>query len=190
MCGRPQQELVTHPEDESQSEETPAEEPRKQPQGVSFANPDVIRAAYLVAVIAAILGSIPAVGFFCFLWYPAAGFASVYLYRLRTGVYLTPGEGAKMGAIVGLMVFAVSLLVMTVGFIVGGAGADFSQALREAVEQSGQPEELQRSVLQMIENPATLSLMVVIGLVIRLVATLGFTLLGGALGAKILEKED
>ena len=129
-------------------------------------------------------------GFFCFLWYPAAGFASVYLYRLRSGVYLTPSEGAKMGAIVGSIVFAISMLVMTIGFLFGGGGADFSQALREAVEQSGQPEELQRSVLQMIQNPATLSLMVMIGLFIRIVATVGFTLLGGALGAKILEKED
>ncbi len=194
MCGRPQRDLtpVVDEQEESDAPETerPADDKRLHPtRGVSFANPDVIRAAYPLAVVAAILGTIPALSLFCFVWYPAAGFAAVYLYRRRTGIYLTPAEGAKMGVIAGLLVFAISLLVLTVGLALGG-GADLTHALSEAVKQSGQPEELQRSVLHMIENPATLALMMMVGLFLRFIATAGFTMLGGALGAKVLEKED
>jgi len=193
LCGRPQrEEPASREHDESTAlgaEESHAEQPRKDVRGISFGNPDVIRAAYPIAVVAAVLGSLPALSLFCFLWYPAAGFASVYLYRRRTGIYLTPSEGAKMGAIAGLLVFAISLLVLTVGFVFGG-GADFTAALREVVEQSDYPEELQRSVLRMIENPMMIGLILMIGLFIRFLATAGFTMLGGALGAKVLEKED
>lgn len=193
MCGRPQREDLAQLElGETAAHQVgaaPAKEPRKGVSGVSFGNPDVIRATYPVAVVAAVLGSVPALSLFCFLWYPAAGFASVYLYRRRTGIFLTPAEGAKMGAIAGLLVFAISLLVLTIGFLFGG-GADFTAALRAAVEQSGRSAELQRKVLQLIENPATLALMLMIGLFVRLIATAGFTMLGGALGAKVLEKED
>jgi hypothetical protein len=193
MCGRPQREEPPHLEDDEtaapEAEAAPGGGRRKAARGVSFANPDVIRAAYPLAVVAAVLGTIPALSLFCFLWYPAAGFAAVYLYRRRTGIYLTPKEGAKMGVIAGLLVFTISFLIMTIGLVFGGT-ADFSQALREAVEQSGQPEELQRSVLHMIQNPATLALMLMVGLFLRFLATAGFTMLGGALGAKVLEKED
>jgi hypothetical protein len=192
LCGKPQREVLVPEVDENtpqQTEAAPRSEPRKQPGGIGFGNPDVIRASYPVAVLAAILGSIPALSLFCFLWYPAAGFAAVYLYRRRTGIYLTPAEGARMGAIAGVLVFAISFLVLTVGFLFGGV-AEFTQALREAVEQSGQPEDLQQSVLRMIENPAMLAVMLMIGLFIRFLATAGFTILGGALGAKVLEKED
>jgi hypothetical protein len=192
MCGRPQREVLAPQEPEEtgdQGGEAPRPSPPKVVSGVGFGNPDVIRATYPVALVAAVLGSIPALSLFCFLWYPAAGFASVYLYRRRTGIFLTPSEGAKIGAIAGLLVFAISFLVLTVGFAFGGS-ADFTQALREAVEQSGQPEELQNSVLQMIESPATLALMLMIGLFIRFIATAGFTMIGGAIGAKVLEKEE
>jgi hypothetical protein len=192
MCGRPQREVPAALEGETaahEAEEAPAGERRKSVPKVSFANADVIRAAYPVAILAAILGSVPSLSLLCFLWYPAAGFASVYLYQRRTNLYLTPKEGAKLGAIAGLLVFAISLLVITIGFLFGG-GADFTQALRQAVEQSGQPEELQRSFLRMIENPATLAVVMMIGLFFRFIAIVGFTVLGGALGAKILEKED
>lgn len=192
MCGRPQREDLAQEPQEAATDPAgaaPANEPRQGVTGISFGNPDVLRAAYPVAVMAALLGSVPALSLFCFLWYPAAGFTSVYLYRRRTGIFLTPREGAKLGGIAGLLVFVISLLVLTVGFLFGGS-ADFTAGLREAVAQSGQPEELQRSFLLMIENPATLALILMIGLFFRLIATAGFTILGGALGAKVLEKED
>jgi hypothetical protein len=193
MCGRPQREEFLHHEDDepgaSEAEVVPAERRPKGARGVSFANLEIIRAAYPLAVVAAILGTIPSLSLFCFLWYPAAGFAAVYLYRRRTGIYLTPREGVKMGAITGLLVFTISFFIMTIGLVFGGT-ADFTQALRQAVEQSGQSEELQRSVLQMIEKPAMLALMLMVGLFLRFLATTGFTMLGGALGAKVLEKED
>lgn len=190
MCGRPQREDLAQLEQQlSAAHEAAAEEPAKDARRISFGNPDVIRAAYPIAVVAAVLGSIPAVSLFCFLWYPAAGFLSVYLYRRRTGVFLTTAQGARLGAITGLLVFAISLLVLAVAFVFGG-GADFSAALHEAVEKSGQPEDLQRSILRLIDNPVTLSLILMIGLFFRFLATAGLTVIGGALGAKVLEKED
>jgi hypothetical protein len=189
MCGRPQREDLAERDPEAAANEViPTRESPKSAK-VSFGNPDVIRATYPIAVVAAVLGSVPALSLLCFLWYPAAGFLAVYLYRRRTGIFLTPAQGAKLGAITGLLVFAISLLVLTVAFLFGG-GADFSAALREAVEKSGYSEELQRSLRRLIDNPVTVSLILMVGLFFRFIATAGFTMLGGALGAKVLEKED
>ena len=191
QCGRPQRD-VSVPIDEPEtlpSEEQELALTAPPPASVGFGNPDVIRAAYPAAAIAAILGSIPFVSMLCFLWYPAAGFASVYLYRIRTGIFLAPSAGARMGAITGLLVFAVSLLIATVAFLFAG-DADFSEALRQGLEQSGQPEELQRRVLELFNNPATIAAMFLLVLGLQLFITVGFAILGGALGAKILEKED
>jgi TM2 domain-containing membrane protein YozV len=191
LCGRPQREILTLSDDapDTPREEPapPAEEPK--PLGISFSNPDVIRSAYPPAAVAAILGSIQFVAMLCFLWYPAAGFASVYLYRVRTGIFLAPRAGAKIGAITGLLVFAISLLIATVGFLFVGT-ADFSEAMRQGLEQSGQPEEVQRTVLDLLNNPATMALLLLMVLGVQLFVTTGFAILGGALGAKVLEKED
>lgn len=195
QCGRPQRDVLPPmeaPETPPGDEHPPSAAPppaTPQPPRISFSNPDVIRSAYPPAAVAAILGSIQFVSMLCFLWYPAAGFASVYLYRIRTGVFLAPRAGAKIGAITGLLVFAISLLIATVGYLLGG-GADVGQAVREALEQSGQPEELQRNVLNLINNPATLALVLLFGLALQLIVTTGFAILGGALGAKVLERED
>lgn len=191
LCGRPQRDLPS-PTDEPEvpPRETPAQ-PSEKPQsaGVSFGSADTIRAAYPPAAIAAVLGSIQFVAMLCFLWYPAAGFASVYLYRVRTGTFLSPRAGAKLGAITGLLVFAISLLIGTVGYLLGG-GVDLSESVRQALEQSGQPEDLQRSVENLINNPVMLAFMILLGLALQAVVTTGFATIGGALGAKVLEKED
>lgn len=190
LCGRPQRDLPSPVEDSPtppREDQPPSARPRLG--GVSFSSPDAIRAAYPPAAIAAVLGSIQFVAMLCFLWYPAAGFAAVYLYRLRTGIFLPPGAGAKLGAITGLLVFAISLLIGTIGYFLGG-GVDVSESVRQALEQSGQPEELQRSVRNLINNPATLALMILFGLGLQAVVTTGFATIGGALGAKVLEKED
>jgi TM2 domain-containing membrane protein YozV len=191
LCGRPLREVLPPPDEpENQPSEEPPQPPEEpQPLGVSFSNPDVIRSAYPPAAVAAILGSIQFVAMLCFLWYPAAGFASVYLYRVRTGIFLAPRSGAKMGAITGMLVFAISLLISTVGFLFVGSG-EFAEAVRQGLEQSGQPEDVQRTVLNLVNNPATMALMLLIILVVQLLLTTGFAILGGALGAKVLEKED
>ncbi|MEX2303592.1 MAG: zinc ribbon domain-containing protein [Bryobacterales bacterium] len=196
QCGRPQRDVLppiealeTPPGEEHPPPSAAPVLPPQPPRVISFSNPDVIRSAYPPAAVAAILGSIQFVSMLCFLWYPAAGFASVYLYRIRTGIFLAPRAGAKIGAITGLLVFAISLLIATVGYLLGG-GADVGQAVREALEQSGQPEELQRNVLNLINNPATLALVLLFGLALQLIVTAGFAILGGALGAKVLEREE
>lgn len=48
-------------------------------------NAEHIRAAVFPAGLAAFLSSIPLVGFLCFIWYPLAGFLTVFSVRKRFG---------------------------------------------------------------------------------------------------------
>lgn len=189
MCGRPlHEEPRTQHEQEEGEAEPAAGRPRTNATAVSFGNPDVVRAAYLPAMLAAVLGNVPILYLFCFFWYPAAGFLSVYLYRKRTGAFLPPPQGAKLGGITGLLSFTVSLLVSTVGYILGG-GANFAHSLREAAERSGQPQEIQHRMMELLQNPTVVALMFMVGLAMWFIAMVGFTAIGGAVGANFLEKE-
>jgi hypothetical protein len=188
QCGRPVREepLAAEPEHIEEPPQATAA-PRIGP--VGFGNPVAVRAAYLPAIMASLLTLMPGVSLLCFVWYPAAGFLACYLYRRRSGIDLRAVEGAKLGALTGLFSFAASLLVSTIAYLVS-SGADFGESFRQAVEQSNQPAEIQRQMSVLLNNPAMLAVIVALGLALWFFIAVGFTAAGGAIGAKLLERED
>ncbi|MDA1315048.1 MAG: zinc ribbon domain-containing protein [Acidobacteria bacterium] len=192
LCGRPLSEEARQAEAERDKaaielsrRRAAGEEPQSRP--IGFGNPVALRSSYLAGLLAAFLSSLPLLNFLCFVWYPATGFLSVYLYRRRTGESPTPREGARLGAMTGVLTSVISLVIGALNSLV--SEGDFADVFRRQIKQMAVQEELQRDMLEQIENPTAVALIVLTILAMTLIATLGFSTAGGALGAKVLEDD-
>ena len=196
MCGRPLSEEARQAEAEqaqtaietARRKATGEEEPDERP--IGFGNSVALRSSYLGGLLAAFLSSLPLLTFLCFLWYPAAGFLSVYLYRRRTESSPTPAEGARLGAMTGVLTFAISGVINALNSMV--RETDFAEMFRQQIDQIAQgpgQEEIRRQMIELIDNPTAVVMLVLMSMVLMLAVTLGFTTIGGALGAKILDDD-
>jgi hypothetical protein len=188
-CGKPQREedIVVEPVVESaapQPPPLPAAQP-VQPPVVGFRNPAAVRAALISSALATLAGLVPLPSLLHTLWQliavVAGGFGSVYLYQRKTGEYLSVRSGLQIGWMVGMFCFVVMMVVLTLllAFVsaVGEAG------IKRLGQEAGRPEVEQ--IYQMLSNPA----MLVFALVTSFFFLTVLGSAGGALGAKILERE-
>jgi hypothetical protein len=188
MCGRPlQSEPQPAAEDRDDVRETLPKVALAGP--ITFGNPDALRSAYISALIASLLASVPFLNYLCFIWYPAAGFLSVHNYRKRIGEAPSVRGGAKLGWITGVLTFAISLLLGAIGSLLPGQGASLNDLLRQQIEQMPGQEDVKQQFLEMLQNPMALAAIVLFGLVVSFLMTTAFTVLGGALGARVLKKD-
>ena len=190
MCARPLVEHAGEAEEperlfESKPEEPVSLEPERLP--ITLSNPDVIRSCYSSAILAALLGNI--LSYLFFVWYPAAGCFSVYNYRRRTGVFAGVREGARLGLATGAMIFLISLVLFAFALLLAGDTAGLAEAMRQQVGQMSVPSELKQQMLDILQDPTAMAVLLVMSLGVSFVTSLVFSVLGGALGAKILEKE-
>ncbi len=196
-CGKPQYEDAV----EEAAEATlvvapaPADAPPivpPAPPPISLRNPAAVRVGMLVSLVVALLLAMPMPHFFGAIWQIvvllASGFFSVYLYHRRTGVYLSVQSGARMGWITGIFCFLVMLVMFTVGIAVVAGGEGMGQLFNEALASRGTPE-VAEQLKEVLQSPAGVAALV-FGMVAAsfLMAAL-LAMAGGALGAKILEKE-
>lgn len=195
-CGRPQRAdaVVEEPEPQPAFTPPPAAPPEAAPPPpavVSFRNPTAVRVGLLAASLAALLSWIPLLNLAFVVWWVAAGFYAVYLYRRRTGQLLTVRGGVRLGWITGILIFAIMTLLFTLAIVpaamsAGGLGAIFEQQLRNM--PAGDPNVEQ--ALELFRSPGgviavlTMTLLLFFGL-ITLLSTVG-----GALGAHIAGRQD
>ncbi|HUG81971.1 MAG TPA: zinc ribbon domain-containing protein [Bryobacterales bacterium] len=194
LCGRPLSEEARQAEAERDRaaieltrRRAAGEEPGGDGRPIGFGNPAALRSSSLAGLLAAFLSNIPPLYFLCFVWYPATGFLSVYLYRRRTGESPAPREGALLGAMTGVLTFVISLVIGALNSVV--RQGDFAEIFREQIEQMAVQEEFRSEMLELIENPAAIAFIVLASLLMTLIVTLGFSTAGGALGAKVLEDD-
>ena len=103
------------------------------PPPIGFGNPQALRSALLASLVAAVLSNLPLVGVLCFIWYPGAGFLSVYNYRRRTGLTPTTSGGAKLGWITGVFTFVISLAMLAVVFLVPQKDGSVIEIIRRQI---------------------------------------------------------
>jgi hypothetical protein len=145
-----------------------------------------------VAAVITLLQSLPLPGVLQPLWLLvlllAGGFISVYLYHRRTGDYLTVRSGARLGWMTGMFAFLITMVLFTVSIVAISASGGLQQFFHELVNARGTPE-LAEQFDQILSNPAAT------GALLFLVLTMMFLMLtivasiGGALAAKVLERE-
>jgi hypothetical protein len=112
------------------------------------------------------------------------GFFSVYRYHRRTGDDLSVLAGARLGWMTGLFVFLVTLVLFTIGIVATGTQDFFRETL--AVRGSS---ELTEQFEQILESPGGLGMMLFFGLLMMFFLLTFVTSAGGALAAKVLEKD-
>jgi hypothetical protein len=186
-CGKPQRDEIVV--------EQPSPPPRLDfvapvgaPMAPSFHNPIAVRVGLFVASIAALLCVLLPFG--CVIWLPSAGFIAVYLYSRRTGQSLSVRSGARMGWIAGIMSFAIFTVVFTIGMVaIANQPGGISAAFREALRSRPVPQQQLDEALQMLSTPSGEASVYIFALLFSFTITAVFCTAGGALGAKVLEKE-
>jgi len=118
------------------------------------------------------------------LWLALAGFLCVSVYTRRTGETLTVGAGARMGWITGLFSYLVFAFLVTLSFFQQVRSGELYQSMQKVPLYGANPAELR----QLLSNPVLLGLSVLFSLVVFLLFFAGFSIAGGALGAKTLKK--
>lgn len=113
----------------------------------------------------------------------ASGFFSVFLYRRRSGSTPSVVSGARLGWITGVFMSVVLLLLAT-ALVVLMTNQDFLAALRAQKETQPQVEEL----LKLAERPEQLALVMLLSLLVTSVTCSMMASVGGALGAKWLDR--
>ena len=135
---------------------------------------DRTKAALIGGAVAGVLSIVPLVQYCCILWAIGGGILAVFMYLRGAGGPMTPGDGAKLGLRAGVVAAIIFLLIMvpTILFM-GGA------AITDAMRQAGGGETI----------GAGLGIAAVIVVVFIMAGVIvGFTALGGLLGAAIFGK--
>jgi hypothetical protein len=152
--------------------------------------PHALPSAAQAGLIAAILMLIPLGGFG--LGMIAAGVLSVLLYRRRVpAANLTPGMGARLGAVSGTLGFAIFSIFTAIEVALfhngGELRADLLQAVQQSASRSSDPQAQQ--ILEYLKSPPGLALVMTLGLMVMFGAFLIFSSLGGAIGAALLRRK-
>lgn len=178
-CGRP-----TRPEPEVEAvqdrvqlqSEIPAPQATRRPDlsalPIGFRNPIAVRVAFVMSLGIMFLEMVPGVNFLFLLWWLAAGWVGVNVYRRMTGVTLNIRAGAKLGTLTGILTFLSMAILLAVSMAFSG-----KEIFAEMVKQK--PE-----IAPLLDQPFELGAAMLVVLAIIFTMVVGVCTAGGALGAR------
>jgi hypothetical protein len=160
------------------------------PPEINFRNPAAVRVGLMAACLASLILQFP---------FPApvvikpaalllGGFFAVYLYHRRTGQPIGVQGGMRIGWITGVFCFAIATLFVTLFVITAVSWGGFAAVLREALKEQVPADRLEQ-FMQVLKEPSALASLTIVALAMLFVPFTLFPTLGGALGAKLLERE-
>jgi hypothetical protein len=121
------------------------------------------------------------------------GSLSVVFYRRRIPVAnVTPGMGARLGMVSGILGGGIFAALLSVGTTLFHAWDSVRAKLIEVVEQTAarNPDPQTQQALEFFKSPDGIVLLLTIALIGALIAFVIFSGLGGALGAAFLRRKD
>lgn len=193
-CGRPlYAEPVAIPEPQTVAvvEPTPPK-PVDAPAGIGLRNPVAVRIALLAGAITSLLTSFPLPTFIALLWLivviVGGGFWSVYLYQRRTGSYLSVRSGAHLGWLTGIFSFLIMMVMFTAGVLLIAGGGGLQTFFRDRIASQA-TSEVAEQVNTILASPLGIAALLFGSLLMFFFLLTVLATVGGALGAKILEKE-
>ena len=153
-----------------------------EPPPIGFRNATAVRVALATGVPMFLLSAVA--GPLALAVPVAGGFFAVYLYRRRTGEKITVLAGARLGWISGIIVFAIVTVLLTLVMLMLSQ-PDFVQSMRDQMAKmsSISQDELTKRI-ELLRTPSGLAL----GLLDTFLSYTLLTALGGAVGAKFLNR--
>jgi zinc ribbon protein len=185
-CGKPLFEEARVPE----VEELPRETPPPAPAPLNFHNPIAVRVGFTVASLAALLTWLPFVSLGFVVWWTGAGFLAVYLYRRRTGQLLTVSSGLRIGWMTGILTFMIMVVLLTVTLLPLALSGSLAAAFQQQLRSMPSNDPAVREAMRVFQSGAGIAAMVVFALGVIFAFVTLFASAGGALGAKIVGRED
>jgi hypothetical protein len=151
---------------------------------------EAFRPCALAALLASLLMSLGLNPFVAML---SVGFLAVFFYRQRRReIAIKPSVGAGLGALAGLLWFAMSSILEALVVIVLHKGPELSgeliKRIQQAAAQTNDPQVL--SVFERLRSPGGLELLMLTGLIFAFLASIVLGGLGGLLGGAILGRRD
>ena len=162
------------------------------PPEISFHNVAAVRIGFFAALIASLLQQFPLALYigiiWPLLWLVAAGFLAVYLYSRRTGFSVNVRGGARMGWITGVFCFVIQMVIFTISVILVSSSAGLTQFFKEQLTQRGGNDPNVKQVIEAMQSPSGLGVMLSMLMIAMFLIFTIMPTLGGALGAKVLDK--
>jgi hypothetical protein len=191
-CGKPQYDYMPATE-EAEAEPTPQSappelQPLRFPADIGFHNGLAVRIGFIAAMGAVMVSLFP----IPFPWvrlplaFILAGFLAVFLYSRRTGQTLSIRSGARMGWITGVFSFTLVTILFTVAAVAASSQGEFAKQFRSQFPANDARADMAQ---QLFSNPAMIAGVVVLYLMLFFVVFTALPIIGGALGAKVLEKQ-
>ena len=163
--------------------------PPAQPRRIEWGQ--ALPAAGLAAVVSSVLMVVPLGAFW--LGMLAAGALSVLLYRRRNPTaQLTPGMGARLGAVGGFIGFGIFAVFSALSALLFGMGAQIRAAITQAIAQAAarNSDPQAQQAIEFFKTPAGMGVVIAAGMALMLVAFLVLASVGGALGAALLRNRE
>lgn len=122
----------------------------------------------------------------------AGGLAVVFYHRRSPASLVTPGIGARVGALGGLFGFAIFSIFAAIEVVVFHGGGALRTAMLEAVQQSAtrSSDPQAQQMVDYLKSPAGLALMMGLGLALVFVVFLVLSSLGGAMGSAMVRRKE
>jgi hypothetical protein len=189
-CGKPQREEMPAEIVETAPPQVMAQAPPASalPHRIDFHNTAALRVGFLCAVLANFINLLPYLLLGCPLWLLLSGFMAAYLYERRTGQALSVRSGARMGWLTGLFSFAIFTVFFTLSFVMSVRSGAFANIDRNQLNQIPFLQGNVDQVIEELKSPVGLATNLVVSLMILFAVCTLFSILGGALGAKVLSK--
>jgi hypothetical protein len=152
---------------------------------------DAMPGAMLAGAVIALVLIIPLAAYV--LWPLAAGALAVLFYsRRRPGAELSTGAGARVGAVAGLFAFVLFAVLMGVQLAAMSGSGKLRDQMMQVMQQSAarNPSPEAQEMIQKLMTPEGIAVMVVIVFIMFLLMFVGFSSIGGALGARLLKKRE
>lgn len=159
------------------------------PTRLNFHNTTAVRIGLLMASIASLLSALPvmAAGLIgLVIWWLTAGFLSVYVYRRRTGQFLTVDSGLRMGGITGVLGSTITSVVFTVTIVPLIRGGGISQLYEQQFRKMYANDPNVEQAMKILQSPSGLAMFVIIALLFFFLMITFLCTAGGALGAKLV----
>jgi hypothetical protein len=156
--------------------------------------PTVWSASFRSCALAALLASLlVTLGLYPIVAMLSVGFLAVVLYRQRwPGAMIRPGIGVRLGALSGLLWFAISSIVGAAAILVLHKGAEVREQILKILDQvMMQTTDVQaRAMLNSLRTPSGLEVFMIFALIVMFFASILFGIIGGALGGALLGRRD